>query len=91
MLDRLESNGGNSHGLHSLRAYVLALQGDGDQAMVALSKAASLGWRWSWRAQKEPYLRALWPRSDYKALIKTVEADNLRMRQRVEASDEHAR
>jgi len=82
LLDRLERNGWNNHGLYSLRAESLALRGEGDAAMQSLHRAVARGWRMSWRAQAEPYLASLWARDDFKALIKDVEARNASMRAR---------
>jgi TolB-like protein/DNA-binding winged helix-turn-helix (wHTH) protein len=79
-LDRLMAAGEERNGIYALKAEVLALRGDPDGAMVALRRAADLGWRYSWRAQHEPYLAALWARSDFRDVIARVDAANRRMR-----------
>jgi TolB-like protein/Tfp pilus assembly protein PilF len=79
-LDQLIAAGEEQNGIYALKAEVLALRGDSDGAMRALNRAAELGWRYSWWAQREPYLAALWPRSDFRAVIARVDAANRRMR-----------
>jgi tetratricopeptide (TPR) repeat protein len=79
-LDRLMAAGEERNGIYALKAEVLALRGDPNGAMEALKRAADLGWRYSWRAQHEPYLAALWARSDFRAVIARVDAANRRMR-----------
>jgi TolB-like protein/DNA-binding winged helix-turn-helix (wHTH) protein/Tfp pilus assembly protein PilF len=79
-LDRLIGSGEEQGGIYALKAQVLALSGDPDGAMRALNRAAELGWRYSWWAEREPYFAALWPRSDFRAVMTRVDAANRRMR-----------
>ncbi|MDB6083631.1 MAG: hilA 4 [Gammaproteobacteria bacterium] len=82
-LDRLVRNGEKRYGVDELRATVLALRGDGDGAMRALSRAADLGWRRSWWAEREPELASLWKRDDFRALTARVNAANAKLREHV--------
>jgi hypothetical protein len=79
-LDRLLAAGEEMYGIYSLKAEVLALSGDAEGAMQALNRAADLGWRDDWLAQREPSFAALWPRSDFRALMLRVDAADRRMR-----------
>jgi TolB-like protein/DNA-binding winged helix-turn-helix (wHTH) protein/Tfp pilus assembly protein PilF len=79
-LDRLIAAGEERNGIYALKAEVLALRGDTAGAMRALDRAAELGWRYGWWAEREPYLTALSPRSDFRAVTARVEAVNRRMR-----------
>jgi hypothetical protein len=79
-LDRLIAAGEERNGIYALKAEVLALRGDTAGAMRALDRAAELGWRYGWWAEREPYLTALSPRSDFRAVTARVEAANRRMR-----------
>jgi TolB-like protein/DNA-binding winged helix-turn-helix (wHTH) protein len=79
-LDRLLAAGEEMYGIYSLKAEVLALSGDAEGAMQALNRAADLGWRDDWLAQREPSFAALWPRSDFRALMLRVDATDRRMR-----------
>jgi len=79
-LDRLVRNGDKRYGVDELRATVLALRGDGDGAMRSLSRAADLGWRRAWWAEREPDLSALWTRSDFRALMTRVNESNAELR-----------
>jgi transcriptional activator of cad operon len=76
LLDQEMASGMNRFGPYALRAEVLAIQGDGDGAMEALTRAAGLGWRREWWAQREPYFAALRGRADFRALMARVAADN---------------
>jgi TolB-like protein/DNA-binding winged helix-turn-helix (wHTH) protein len=84
MLDRLGDAGEERGGIYALKAAVLALGGDSDGAMQALNRAAELGWRYAWWAEKEPYLAALRSRSDFRALMARVETLNRRTRSMLE-------
>ncbi len=57
MLATYEKNGGRHYGLYSLRAASLAMQGRKDEAEVALQTAWKRGWRTTWRARADPFLR----------------------------------
>jgi transcriptional activator of cad operon len=76
MLDRAVVAGEQRFGLYALKAQVLALRGEQDQAMQALTRAAELGWRRSWWADHEPYFAALRSRADFRALITRIDAIN---------------
>jgi TolB-like protein/DNA-binding winged helix-turn-helix (wHTH) protein/tetratricopeptide (TPR) repeat protein len=59
MLATYEKNGGKHYGLYSLRATSLAMQGKNAEAQAALDAAWKHGWRTTWRARADPYLREL--------------------------------
>jgi transcriptional activator of cad operon len=80
MLDQQISGGSERFGIYALQAQVLALRGDADAAMHALTKAADLGWRRSWWAQREPYFATLRAREDFRALMARVDAANRQLR-----------
>jgi tetratricopeptide (TPR) repeat protein len=80
MLDQEISDGSERFGIYALQAQVLALRGDADAAMRALTKAAALGWRRSWWAQREPYFATLRARADFRALLARVDAGNRQLR-----------
>jgi transcriptional activator of cad operon len=84
LLDRLISAGEDRYGIYALKAEVLALKGDADGAMKALTRASNLGWRGSWWAQHEPYFAPLRDRSDFRALMARVDGIDLTMRTAVE-------
>jgi transcriptional activator of cad operon len=76
MLDQEMAAGVQQFGPYALRAQVLALLGDPDAAMQALTRAADLGWRREWWAQREPFFAALRGRNDFRALMARIEASN---------------
>ena len=84
LLERLILAGEERYGIYALKAEVLALKGDADGAMKALNRAATLGWRRSWWAQREPYFASLRERSDFRALIARVDSIDQTMRSAVE-------
>jgi TolB-like protein/predicted Zn-dependent protease len=59
LLESYERNGGQHYGLYSLRAASLAMQGKKAEAQLALDQAWKKGWRTTWRARADPYLREL--------------------------------
>jgi hypothetical protein len=63
---------------------VLALKGDPNGAMKALNRAANLGWRRSWWAEREPYFASLRDRGDFRALTSRVDGIDRMMRSTVE-------
>lgn len=73
-LDRFEKNGAEWNGLYALRAQALAVLGRSDEAIVALQRAISLGWRASRRAALDGYFRGLESRNDYRKIGRNVEA-----------------
>ncbi|HZL52213.1 MAG TPA: winged helix-turn-helix domain-containing protein [Terracidiphilus sp.] len=83
LLDRLMAAGEERNGIYALRAEILAMRGDAQGAMRDLNRAAELGWRYSWWAQREPYFAALQSRTDFRALIARINSSNDRMRSEV--------
>jgi TolB-like protein/DNA-binding winged helix-turn-helix (wHTH) protein len=79
-LDELVRNGEKRFGVDEIRATVLAIRGNGDAAMQALTRAAGLGWRRSWWAQQEPDLSAIRARSDFRALVSRIDQSNSQLR-----------
>jgi transcriptional activator of cad operon len=79
-LDKLVQAGERRYGVDELRATVLAQRGQADGAMQSLTRAADLGWRRSWGAEREPDVAALWTRSDFRALMARVNHSNDEMR-----------
>jgi TolB-like protein/DNA-binding winged helix-turn-helix (wHTH) protein/Flp pilus assembly protein TadD len=59
MLASYEKNGGAHYGLYFLRAASLASQGKNADAQTALDAAWKRGWRATWRARGDPFLRDL--------------------------------
>lgn len=82
-LDNLIANGGRRYGINELRATVLALGGDDQGAVRALSRAAELGWRRSWWAEREPDLASLRSRSDFRELLARVNESNAELRNKL--------
>jgi hypothetical protein len=87
-LDELVRNGEKRFGVDEVRATILANRGNGDAAMQALTRAAGLGWRRSWWAQREPDLAAIWTRPDFRALVSRVDRSNSQLRAAI-APDAH--
>jgi transcriptional activator of cad operon len=84
LLDRLTAAGVRRHGVHELRAKLLALQSRPDDAFSALQAAVDMGWTDVWRASQEGYFEALEGRPDYRALVARVEATNAQQRMRAQ-------
>jgi hypothetical protein len=82
-LDSLVRNGEKRFGVDEIRATVLALRGDHDGAVRSLTRAAELGWRRSWWAQREPDLSGIWTCSDFRALMSRVNQSNSELRARL--------
>ena len=85
-LDELVRNGEKRFGVDEVRATVLAIRGNGDAAMQALTRAAGLGWRNSWWAQREPELSAIQARNDFRALMSRVDQSNSQLRAAIAAA-----
>jgi transcriptional activator of cad operon len=81
-LDQLVRNGDKRYGVDELRATVLALRDDGDGAMRSLERAANLGWRRAWWAEREPDVSALWARDDFRALMTRVNRSNAELQKK---------
>ncbi len=73
-LDHLERNGHVLHGLHYLRANVLALQGRSEAAIRELQKAEELGWRRAWWARHDPALASLRRDPRFEEWLKSLQA-----------------
>ena len=86
-LDSLVANGGRRYGINELRATVLALRGDGEGAVRALSRAAELGWRRSWWAAREPDLESVRARGDFRELLARVDESNYKLRDKLVQPD----
>jgi TolB-like protein/DNA-binding winged helix-turn-helix (wHTH) protein len=84
LLDRLILADEERYGIYALKAEVLALRGDADGAMKALNRAANLGWRESWWAEREPYFASLRDRGDFRVLTTRVDGIDRGMRSAVE-------
>jgi TolB-like protein/DNA-binding winged helix-turn-helix (wHTH) protein/tetratricopeptide (TPR) repeat protein len=82
-LELLVRNGDKRFAVEELLATVQSLRGDLDGAMRHLSRAADLGWRRSWWAEREPDVSALWGRKDFAALMARINASNAELRTRV--------
>jgi TolB-like protein/DNA-binding winged helix-turn-helix (wHTH) protein/tetratricopeptide (TPR) repeat protein len=82
-LDDLVRNGEKRFGVDEVRATVLALRGDPEGAVRSLTRAAELGWRRSWWAQREPDLSTIWTRNDFRALMSRVDQSNSELRARI--------
>jgi TolB-like protein/DNA-binding winged helix-turn-helix (wHTH) protein/Tfp pilus assembly protein PilF len=87
MLDQEIAAGTERFGIYELQAQVLALREDADGAMRALTRAADLGWRRSWWAQREPYFALLRARPDFRALIARVDESNRQLRTQVQLAN----
>jgi hypothetical protein len=83
LVDRLTAAGEERNGIYALKAEVLALRGDSPGAMQALNRAAELGWRYAWWAEREPYFASLRTRTDFQLLTARVNMINDRMRSEV--------
>jgi len=80
LLDRMMAAGEERFGIYTLKAQILALNGNSAGAMQALNHAVDLGWRASWWARREPGLMSLWSRRDFQALMIRVDEIDLHMR-----------
>jgi TolB-like protein len=76
LLERLIASGMNRYGVFVLQAQAAALRGDGNAAMLALQRAAKIGWRDIWLAEREPYFQQLRGRPDFRALLDRIRAQN---------------
>jgi TolB-like protein/DNA-binding winged helix-turn-helix (wHTH) protein/Tfp pilus assembly protein PilF len=83
LLDRLLAAGEERNGIYALKAEVSVLRGNAEGAMQALNRAAELGWRYAWWAEREPYFASLRARPDFRALTARVDMINDRMRSEI--------
>ena len=83
MLNGMIAAGVERHGTYELRAKAFALDGQSDNAMQDLKRAAKLGWRRAWWAMHEPYFASLWPRGDFQALMNEVSRSNDRLKETI--------
>ncbi len=79
-LDRLKQGSVERYGVYKLRAAALAVRGDLDGAMTALSHAADMGWREATQALRDPAFAALRSRGDFQALMSRIQGEDLQMR-----------
>jgi tetratricopeptide (TPR) repeat protein len=78
-LDNMRKAGVERYGVYDLRASVLAMRGDADGAMVALGRAAELGWRGATQALHDPTLASLQSRADFRTLLERLQLQNQRL------------
>ena len=79
MLNGMIAAGVEGSATYALRAEAQAMLGHGDAAMQDLNRAAGLGWRRAWWAQREPYFASLRSRPDFQQLMNTVNESNARL------------
>jgi transcriptional activator of cad operon len=84
-VDKLKQAGVERYGVYTLRAAVLALRGDSNGAMVALGRAAELGWRGALQAESDPALSSLQSRADFRELLERLRQQNERLRANLSA------
>jgi transcriptional activator of cad operon len=89
LVERVIESGARTWGIFELQAQVAAMRGQGDAAMVALKRAAQLGWHGTWSAEHQPYLAALRSRVDYRDLIAAVRARNAATAAAIKASPQN--
>jgi hypothetical protein len=75
----MKQAGVERYGMYYLRAAALAMRGNADGAMVALGRAAELGWRGATRAQHDPALTSLQSRADFQALLERLRLQDQRL------------
>ena len=78
-LERMRQAGVERYGVYELRAAVFALRGKADLAMVALGRAAELGWRGATQALRDPALASLQSRADFGALMERLRREDEQM------------
>jgi predicted Zn-dependent protease len=76
LLDGLTNAGVETYGLHYLKASLAAMRGNAEAAMQELNRAAQIGWRDAWLAERLPYFDSLRERPDYRELLAAVRAKN---------------
>jgi TolB-like protein/DNA-binding winged helix-turn-helix (wHTH) protein/tetratricopeptide (TPR) repeat protein len=76
VLDELDKAGVQTYGLFLLRAQLAAMRGQGDAAMRALQRAASLGWSEPWLAERQVFFESLRARADFRELLAAARARN---------------
>lgn len=81
--DSVEANGHRWHGLHYIRATLLAQRGRTHDALASLERAYEGGWRRAWLMRADPAFAALRDEPRFTALIQQIERDALKARQRL--------
>jgi hypothetical protein len=69
----LEANGHVWHGLHYLRAGILAQSGDAGAALTSLERAVDLGWRRAWLMRMDPALEPIRANARFEELLARVD------------------
>jgi TolB-like protein/DNA-binding winged helix-turn-helix (wHTH) protein len=85
-VDKMLAQGVERHGVYELRAAIRALRGQPQQAVADLRHAATLGWRRSFWAQREPQFESLRTRADFRALLAQVDESNQPLRRALAAA-----
>jgi TolB-like protein/DNA-binding winged helix-turn-helix (wHTH) protein/tetratricopeptide (TPR) repeat protein len=76
LLARMLDAGVRTAGVYELKARLAAIRGRGDDAIVALKRAADLGWSNVWTAERDPALASVRDRESYRSLLAAVRAKN---------------
>lgn len=76
LLERMVNAGVNTNGLLYVRAQLESVRGQADKAMADLQRAAQMGWRDAWVAERLPALESLRDRKDFRDLLAAVSARN---------------
>jgi transcriptional activator of cad operon len=87
MLDSMIGAGVERAATYALRAEAQAMLGHGDAAIQDLHRAAGLGWRRAWWAEREPYFTSLRSRPDFQQLMNTVNESNARLLHDISVTD----
>ncbi len=85
-LDQVESAGHVWHGLHYLRATLLAQGGDAEGALKSLERAVDLGWRRAWLLQADPALAGLRDQPRFARLLSRIDEANANARVKLAGS-----
>jgi TolB-like protein/DNA-binding winged helix-turn-helix (wHTH) protein/tetratricopeptide (TPR) repeat protein len=87
MLDGMIGAGVERSATYALRAEAQAMLGQSAAAIQDLNRAAGLGWRRAWWAQREPYFASLHSRADFQQLMNTVNESNARLLNDINVTD----
>jgi TolB-like protein/DNA-binding winged helix-turn-helix (wHTH) protein/Flp pilus assembly protein TadD len=85
-LDEVEASGHRWHGLHYVRATLLAPQGRTEEALASLERAYEHGWRRAWLMRFDPSLANLRAAPRFVSLLERIERDTAEVRERLTAS-----